>query len=76
VEDRINYTAEMNSFIGILVFFSIIAHLLEMPSIARSWGMLVKSDITFNDNKISELLIFLPERTLYKSKLFLTCLSS
>jgi len=76
VEDKINCNAKMNSSIGMLVFFSIVAHLLEMPSIARSWGMLVNSDITSNDNKISVLLIFLPERTLYKSKLFLTCLSS
>jgi len=76
VEDKINCTADMNSSMGMLVFFSVIAHLLEMPSIAKSWGMLVKSDITSNDNKISVLPIFLPERTLYKSKLFLICLSS
>jgi len=45
-------------------------------SIARSWGMLVNSATTSKDIKILILPIFLPERTLYKSKLFLTCLSS
>jgi len=45
-------------------------------SIARSWGMLVNSDTTSKDIKILVLPIFLPEKTLYKAKLFLTCLSS
>jgi len=64
VEDKINCKAKMNSATGMLVFFSIIVHLFEMPSIARFWGMLVNSDTTFKDIKILVSSIFLLKKTL------------
>jgi len=55
--DKINCKAKMNSSIGMLVFSSIIVHLLEIPSIARSWGMLVNSNITSKDIKKKNFVI-------------------
>jgi len=74
VDVKTNFTGEIKSSIGMLVFLLIDVHLFTVLLIARSSGMLVKSEITSNDIKISVSWIGLPERELYNSRLFLTCL--
>jgi len=65
---------DINSSNGMYVFFSICVHLFVMLCTARLRGMLVNSDIVCKGINTSLLLIFVFERTLYYSKLFLTCL--
>jgi len=74
VDVKTNFIAAIKSSIGMLVFLLIDVHLFTMLSIARSWGMLVNRKITSNDINISVSWINLPDRELYNSKLFLTCL--
>jgi len=70
VDESTNSIADMNSFMGILVFFCIKVHLLLMLSIARSSGILVNRDVTSRETNMSVSRTRLFENKLYKSKLF------
>jgi len=76
VEENIKLIASINSSFGICVFSLINIHLFIILLIARSRGMLVNKDITSNDISLCVLQIFVPDKVLYNSKLFLTCLWS
>jgi len=55
VKNKTNFTADINSFMRILVFFSISVRLLKIFSIARFYEILVKEILTSKDIKISTL---------------------
>jgi len=70
VEDNTNLIANINPFLNILVLCWMYTYLLLILSIARSRGTLINDAITSRESNISKSLIVLPERELYKSKLF------